>query len=534
MDNNNEEKKNVRPKPLVFIIMDGWGVNQDYPGNAISQANTPVIDKLISEYPSMTLRASGESVGLPWGEPGNSEVGHLSLGLGRIMYQDLPRINKAVSDNSFYHNETLLKAISHVKKYDSKLHFMGLASNGCVHSSVDHLYALLILAREHNLKNVFIHAILDGRDTPRDSGLNFIKGIERSIIETGVGRIATVSGRYYTMDRNSNWDRTQLAYDALTLGKGEFCSDVEATIRRGYDNKNYDEEFIPTVVIDGDQPVGKIEKNDALVFFNYRPDRARQITKAFVLPTFENFNRGKKQENLFFACFTEYEKNLPCEVVFDSPEVKNTLGECLASAGLRQLRISETEKYAHVTYFFNGGCEEKSDLEDHTLVPSPAVSKYDEQPEMSSAELTKRIIEAIDVGIYDFILVNFPNVDMVGHTGNIGAAIKGVEAVDKSVGEIVEKVLPLDGVVMIVADHGNADIMFNMQTGQIDKEHTTNPVPFIIVGREYAGRNFGWHNVVNSDLSLVQPQGILSDIAPTILKILKIDKPEEMTGVSLI
>jgi 2,3-bisphosphoglycerate-independent phosphoglycerate mutase len=530
---NNEEKKAARPKPLVFIIMDGWGINQDYPGNAISQANTPVLDKLISEYPSMTLRASGESVGLPWGEPGNSEVGHLSLGLGRIMYQDLPRINKAISDNTFYHNETLLKAIDHAKKYGSKLHLLGLASNGCVHSSVDHLYALLILAREHKLKDVFIHCILDGRDTPRDSGLNFLRGIERSIVECGVGKIATISGRYYAMDRNSNWDRTQLAYNALVKGEGAKCDNAEATVRKSYDNKDFDEEFIPTVVVENSQPVTKIEKNDAVVFFNYRPDRARQITKAFVLPAFENFDRGKKIDNLFFACFSEYEKNLPCEVVFKPLEVKNTLGECLSGAGLRQLRISETEKYAHVTYFFNGGNEEKSELEDHTLVPSPAVSSYDQKPEMSSVELTRRITEAIDVDIYDFILINFPNTDMVGHTGNIDAAIKATEAVDKSVGEIIEKVLSFDGVAMITADHGNADVMFNMQTGQIDKEHSTNPVPFIMVGNEYAGRNFGWQNVVNSDLSLVQPQGILSDIAPTILKVLRIDKPENMTGVSL-
>lgn len=527
------DKKINRPKPVVLIIMDGWGVNQDYPGNAISQAKTPVLDKLVGEYPSMTLRASGESVGLPWGESGNSEVGHLSLGLGRIMYQDLPRINKAVSDNSFYHNESLLKAVEHAKKYDSKIHFIGLTSNGCVHSSVDHLYALLVLAREHKLKDVFIHVILDGRDTPRDAGLNFVRGVERSMVECGVGKIATVSGRYYTMDRNSNWDRTQLAYDTLVRGEGETCKNPETAIKNSYENKIYDEDFIPTVVVENNQPVAKIEKNDAVVFFNYRPDRARQITKAFVLPTFENFDRGNKVENLYFACFTEYEKNLPCEIVFEPLEMRNTLGECLANEGLRQLRISETEKYAHVTYFFNGGSEEKSEFEDHTLIPSPAVSKYDLAPEMSSEELKKRILSAIEVDIYDFILVNFPNADMVGHTGNIDAAVIGVEAVDRCVGEIVDKVLLEDGVVMITADHGNADIMFNMQTGQIDKEHTTNPVPFVIVGKEYAGRNFGWQNVINSDLSLVQPQGILSDIAPTILKILKIDKPEEMTGVSL-
>lgn len=530
-----EKKQNLNiPKPLVLIVMDGWGINQDYPGNAVSCAKTPIFNKLVREYPSMTLRASGESVGLPWGEPGNSEVGHLSMGLGRIMYQELPRINKAISDNSFYQNEILLKAFKHAEKHNSKIHFMGLASNGYVHSSVDHLYALLVMAREQKVRKVFVHAFLDGRDTPRDSGLNFIRGIERSIEECGVGKIASVMGRYYAMDRNNNWDRTKLAYEALVKGKGEMAESALKFIRKKYDEKQYDEEFVPTVITEEDKPVGKIEKNDAVIFFNFRPDRARQISKAFVLPDFQEFERGDMIENLFFVSFTEYEKNLPCEVVFNPVEKNNSLGECLSKAGFKQLRISETEKYAHVTYFFNGGEEERRENEDHALVPSPMVSKYDQQPEMSSAELTERIIEAIEVDIYDFILVNFPNADMVGHTGNIEAAVKGIEAVDASVGKIVEKVLKHDGVVMLTADHGNADVMFNMQTGQIDKEHTSNPVPFILIGNQYVGRNFGWQDATEGDLSLVKPQGILSDIAPTILKIFNIEKPDDMTGESLI
>ncbi len=529
-----QETQTKRPKPVVLIVLDGWGVDQPYSGNAIALAKTPVIDELIRKYPSMTLRASGEAVGLPWGEAGNSEVGHLNLGLGRIVYQDLPRINKAISDNSFYKNKALIKAIEHVKKNNSKLHLLGLVSNGCVHASIDHLHALLVLARENNIKNVYIHAILDGRDTPYNSGINFVRSIERSLAEYGVGKIATISGRFYAMDRNNNWDRTAKAYFAMTEGKGNEADDPVKAIEESYKNKIYDEEFVPTVIKNQGKPVALVEDNDTLIFYNFRPDRARQITKAFVLPDFDKFNRPKFLKNLLFIAFTEYEKGLPVEIAFPPEEIKNTLGEVISEAGLKQLRIAETEKYAHVTYFFNGGRETKSPGEDHILVPSPALASYDLKPEMSAPEVTKKLLEAIESDKYDFILVNYANADMIGHTANIEAAIKAIEVIDKLVGMVVKEVLAKDGVVVITADHGNAENMFNMQTGTKDKEHTTNPVPFIVIGNEYEGKSFGWQDTPNGDLSLVQPQGILSDVAPTILKIMELPKPAEMTGRSLV
>ncbi len=523
-----------RPKPVVLVILDGWGVNRPYTGNAITQANTPIIDQLITEYPSMTLRASGEAVGLPWGENGNSEVGHMNMGLGRIVYQELPRINKEISDNTFYDNKVILGAIEHARKNNSKLHLMGVVSNGCVHASVDHLYALLLLAKEQNFDDVYIHAILDGRDVSYNSGINFIKGVERSISEYGVGEIASISGRFYAMDRNSNWDRTEKAYLAMTEGVGNMSDDPIEALTKSYDEQVYDEEFIPTVITRDGKPLAQVSDNDAMIFYNFRPDRARQITKTFVVDDFDGFARKKKINNLYFSCFREYERNLPVNVIFPSIELRDSIGEVVSRNELKQLRISETEKYAHVTYFFNGGDEDKMKGEDHILVPSPSVAGYDTKPKMSAPIVTDKLIEAINDDKYDLIIVNFPNADMVGHTGNISAAIEGIEFLDICVGRIVDSVLSKDGVVMITADHGNADVMFNMQTGQIDKEHTSNPVPFIIVGNEYRGRNFGWQDVASEDLSLLQPQGVLSDISPTILKVMNLEKPEAMTGVSLL
>ena len=532
MTNENTEIK--RPKPVVLVILDGWGISQPYTGNAITQADTPFINSLISEYPSITLLASGESVGLPWGEPGNSEVGHTNIGLGKILYQDLPRINKEISDNSFFQNKVLLEAVNHAKNNNSSLHLMGIVSNGCVHGSIDHLHALLVLAKEQKIKNVYIHAILDGRDVSFNSGMNFIKGIEKSIEEYKIGAIATVAGRYYTMDRNNNWDRIEKGYLAMTAGIGNKAESAVQAIEESYGNKIYDEEFVPTVIEKNGKPVAVIDDNDAIIFFNFRPDRARQITQAFTAEKIEKFNRQKLITNLYYACFTEYEKGLPVHIVFESDEVKNTLGDVVANAGLKQLRIAETEKYAHVTYFFNGGKEEKSSGEEHILIPSPQVSSYDQKPEMSAGEITDRLVKEIDANKHDMIIVNYANADMVGHTGNIIAAIKAIEFLDKCVSKVTKAILNKGGVLMITADHGNAEVMFNMQTGQIDKEHTTNPVPFILVGNEYRGKSVGWKNVAGSDLSLVQPQGILADIAPTMLKVLNIEKSEEMSGVSLI
>jgi len=532
MTENQSQTK--RPKPVVLLVLDGWGINQPYSGNAISLAKTPVFNKLVSVYPSMTLRASGEAVGLPWGEAGNSEVGHLNMGLGRILYQELPRINKAISDSTFYKNKALISACEHVKKNKSKLHLIGLVSNGCVHSSFEHLQALMVLMKEQKVDKVYIHVILDGRDTPYNSGINFVKDIERSIAEYSVGRIATICGRFYAMDRDNRWDRVEKAYLAIAEGIGNKSDNSIEAITKSYQKKIYDEEFIPTVITENNKPTALVEDGDGIIFFNYRSDRAREITKSFVLPGFNKFNRKKYLKNLHFVCFTEYEKNLPITVAFPPEILINAIGEVLSSNNLKQMRIAETEKYAHVTYFFNGGREEKSKDEDHMLVPSPHVASYDLKPEMSAMEVTDKILSAIEEEKYDFILVNFANTDMVGHTGNIQAAIKAIETVDKCLGKIEEKVLAKDGVIFITADHGNAEVMFNMQTGMIDKEHTSNPVPFIVAGKQFEGYRLGSQDAPGSDLSLVQPQGILSDIAPTILKIMGLPKPKEMTGRSLI
>jgi 2,3-bisphosphoglycerate-independent phosphoglycerate mutase len=527
-----DKKQQKRPKPVVLIVLDGWGVANPYTGNAISQANTANLKSYIAKYPSMTLVASGEGVGLPWGEAGNSEVGHLNLGLGRIIYQNLPRINRAIADRSFYKNKALLKAIDQVKNNKSKMHLVGLVSNGCVHASFEHLEALIALMTENKIDEFYIHAILDGRDTPFNAGLGFIKDLQKSLAGTK-GKIASISGRFYAMDRDSHWDRTAKSYDAMVLGLGSKNESAEQAIVESYEKKIYDEEFMPTVLTKNGEPITKVEDGDAVIFFNYRPDRARQLTKAFVLPGFEKFKRSKYL-NILFVAFTEYEKNLPMEIVFPSEPLKNTLGEVLSSAGLKQLRIAETEKYAHVTYFFNGGREIQSLNEDRVLVPSPRVSSYDLKPEMSAFDVTDKVIKAIEQNIYDFILINFANTDMVGHTGNLKATIKAVEMVDKCVGKVVNQVLGRGGVVFITADHGNAEGLFNMQTGTIDKEHSTNPVPLIIIGKEFEGKSLFLNDAPGGDLSLVQPQGMLSDVAPSILKVMNLEKPQEMTGRSLV
>ena len=527
-----EKKQKIRPKPVVLIVLDGWGIANPYIGNAISQASIPNIKNYLAKYPAMVLAAAGEAVGLPWGESGNSEVGHLNLGLGRVIYQNLPRINKAIADHSFYKNKVLLKAIEQVKRNNSKLHLVGLVSNGCVHSSIEHLQALIALITESQVNKFYVHAILDGRDTPFNSGLNFIKEVTASLTGTN-GKIASLSGRFYAMDRDNHWDRTAKSYEAMARGLGERQESAEQAIAASYEKKIYDEEFMPTVITKAGEPIAKIEDGDAVIFFNYRPDRARQLTKAFVLPGFEKFKRGQYL-NIFFATFTEYEKNLPMAIVFPPEVFKNTLGEVLSRAGLKQLRIAETEKYAHVTYFFNGGRETKSLGEEQILVSSPAVSSYDLKPEMSALEITDQVFKAIEQDGYDFILINFANSDMVGHSGNLSATIKAVEIVDKCVGKIVKAVLARGGLLFITADHGNAEGLFNMQTGMIDKEHSANPVPFLIIGQEYEGKSLSLPEAPGGDLSLVQPQGLLSDVAPTILKVMGLEKPPEMTGRSLI
>lgn len=517
-------------KKVVLVILDGWGVTEPSQGNAISLAKTPFFSKATSSYFATTLQASGLFVGLPWGECGNSEVGHLNLGAGKIIYQTLPLIDKAIVDGVFFKNEKLLKAIDHAKKNNSKLHLFGLVSSGGVHSSIEHLFALLKICQQKKFKNVFIHAILDGRDSPRDSALTFIKQLEQKIKELGVGKIASLSGRYYTMDRDNHWERIEKAYQAMVEGIGASASNVEEAISESYKKNIFDEEFEPTIIKEKNKPIALVENNDAVIFFNFRADRARQISEAFISPEIEKFNRPKKIENLFFVGMTEYEQGLPTEVAFSPDRSENPIANIISGQGLKQMHIAETEKYAHVTYFFNGGKEKPNQNEDWVLIPSPRISSYDKKPEMSAKEITEKVVLAINSEQYNFIVINFANADMVGHTGNIEATIKAVEFLDQMLLQIVEAALKKNNAVIITADHGNAEDLLKLKTGEIDKEHSSNPVPFILIGQEWEQTE----NQENLDLSLVQPVGVLADVAPTILKIMGIPQPKEMNGNSLI
>jgi 2,3-bisphosphoglycerate-independent phosphoglycerate mutase len=523
----------LKRRPVVLIVLDGWGVAPPSSGNAVTLAKTPVFNNLLTHYPSYTLQASGEAVGLPWGKMGNSEVGHLNLGAGKIVWQTLPKIDHSITDGSFFKNEIFLEAINFVKNKKSKLHLIGLVSNGNVHSSINHLYALLELIKEKKLENVFIHAILDGRDTPFNSGEVFIKELEKRLKKLNIGKIATLVGRYWAMDRDKHWERTEKAYLAITDGEAErYFKEPLKAISESYKEKNYDEEFKPTVIVDkNNRPIAKVSDNDAVIFFNFRPDRARQLTKAFVLEDFEYFKRRRKIENLFFVTLTEYEANLPVKVAFPPEKIENPLAKILSDLNLKQFHIAETEKYAHVTYFFNGGREKPFPNEDRVLIPSPKVTSYDQKPEMSAYEVTNKTIEAIEKNIYDFVIVNFANPDMVGHTGNLEAGKKAVEVVDECLGKILFSLLKINGCAIVTADHGNIEEMINLRTGEIDKEHSTNPVPFIIVSKEFELKN---PLTEVPDLSLTTPIGVLADVSPTILKLMGIPKPKEMTGVSLI
>ncbi|MBU1146287.1 2,3-bisphosphoglycerate-independent phosphoglycerate mutase [Patescibacteria group bacterium] len=523
-----------RPKPVVLAILDGWGIAPGGKGNAIFDAKTPNVDKLIATYPAMTLRASGDEVGLSWGEMGTSEVGHLNLGTGKIFYQTLPRINKAINDGSFFKKKVLLDAAAHVKKNKSSLHLMGLVSTGRVHTTIDHLYAILKFAKQQKIKNVYIHCFLDGRDTIYNSGVDFIKKLQEKIKESGVGKIATLSGRFYAMDRDNRWDRTEKAYRAIAEGKSdESFSDPIKAVEASYAKKVYDEEFVPIVILERKKPVATVSENDAIIFFNYRADRARQMTKAFTIENFDKFPRDNFFPKLFFATMTEYEAGLPVKVIFPPEKIKVCLAEVLSEAGLKQLHIAETEKYAHVTFFFNGMREEEFPGEDRIIVPSPHVASYAEKPEMSAKVITEKLIKVIMSRKYDFIVVNFANADMVGHTGKHKETVEAVETVDKCVGQIADVVLPMGGVMVLTADHGNAEEVFNLQTGEIDKEHSTNPVPFILAGRDLKDKE-AVAGGEEADLSLVSPVGVLADVAPTILKIMDIKQPEEMSGTPLI
>ncbi len=507
----------MNKKPYALIILDGYGVNERHEGNAIFAANTPNMDRYMQECPHSIVHASGMDVGLPEGQMGNSEVGHTNIGAGRIVYQELTRITKSISDGDFFENPVLLAAVENCKKNNSALHLMGLLSDGGVHSHNQHLYGLLKLAKEKGLTDVHVHCFLDGRDVPPSSGADFVEALVENIREIGVGDIATVMGRYYAMDRDNRWDRVEKAYNAMVLGEGNTCESAVTAVKESYNDGVTDEFVVPTVVVKDGKAVGKMQEKDSVVFFNFRPDRAREITRTIVDPDFNGFER-KYFEN-FYVCMTQYDASMPnVEVAFKPEALTNTFGEYISQKGLRQLRIAETEKYAHVTFFFNGGVETVCDGEDRALINSPKVATYDLQPEMSAYEVTEEAVKRIESGEYDVIVLNFANCDMVGHTGVIDAAVKAVEAVDECLGKVVDAIEKMGGVALITADHGNADQMIDYTDGGAFTAHTTNVVPLVLIGEEGA---------------TLKP-GRLADLAPTMLDLMGMDKPVEMTGESLL
>lgn len=509
-------------KPTVLMILDGYGENPRHDHNAIYEANTPVMDRLKKECPYVQGQASGHYVGLPDGQMGNSEVGHMNMGAGRIVYQDLTRITKAIEDGDFFENEELVMAVENAKKNNASLHLWGLLSDGGVHSHNTHLYALLELAKRHGLTNVYVHCFLDGRDTPPTSGVEYVQQLMDKMKEIGVGRIGVISGRYYAMDRDTNWDREEKAYLALTKGEGvDGGTDPIAALHKSYDEGVTDEFVVPTVMKNEDgTPVATVRDGDSVIFFNFRPDRAREITRAFCDPEFKGFAREKLLD-ITYVCFKDYDETIPNKyVAFKKETLKNTFGEWLASKGMTQARIAETEKYAHVTFFFNGGVEEPNPGEDRFLVPSPKVATYDLQPEMSAPKVCEKLCEAIRSGKYDVIIINFANPDMVGHTGVESAAIKAIEAVDECMGKAIDALLEVDGQMFITADHGNAEMMVDYETGEPWTAHTTNPVPFLLVNYDPA--------------YTLREGGALCDIVPTMIEMMGMEKPAEMTGESLL
>ncbi|MBR1701019.1 MAG: 2,3-bisphosphoglycerate-independent phosphoglycerate mutase [Lachnospiraceae bacterium] len=509
-------------KPVVLLILDGYGLNEKTEGNAVALANTPVMDSLMKDYPFVKGNASGMAVGLPEGQMGNSEVGHLNMGAGRIVYQELTRITKEIQDGTFFENEALLQAVENCKKNNSALHMMGLLSDGGVHSHNTHLYGLLELAKRNGLEKVYVHCFLDGRDTPPASGKEFAEALEAKMQEIGVGKIASVMGRYYAMDRDNNWDRIKRAYDALTLREGFTAASGPEGIQASYDKNETDEFVQPTVIDDG----AAITDGDSVIFFNFRPDRAREISRAFCDDDFKGFDR--KRKNIVYVCFNDYDPTIPNkEVAFKKVSVTNTFGEWLAAQGMRQARIAETEKYAHVTFFFNGGVEQPNEGEDRFLVNSPKyVPTYDKKPRMSAYTVCDKLSEAITKkdengeAYYDVIICNFANPDMVGHTGVIPAAVEAVEVIDKCVGEVVEFVKEVNGAMFICADHGNVEQLIDYETGEPFTAHTTNQVPFILVNYD-------------EDYTL-REGGCLADIIPTLIQIMGKEQPAEMTGKSLL
>ncbi len=509
----------MKNKLLTLIILDGFGINPREEGNAITAANKPNIDKLFKEYPNTIIKTSGMDVGLPSGQMGNSEVGHTNIGAGRIVYQELTRITKSIEDGDFFDKKEFLDAVENCKANNTKLHLFGLLSDGGVHSHNTHLYALVELAKRQGLKDVFVHCFFDGRDVPPDSAGGFVEELEAKLSEIGVGKIASVMGRYYAMDRDKRWDRVKLAYDVMVLGEGLNAESAMKAVANSYSKQEFDEFVKPTVILQNGKPTATIDANDSVVFFNFRPDRAREITRAFVDKDFDGFERAKGYFPLHFVCMTQYDATIEnVSVAFKPQSLANTFGEYISKQGLRQLRIAETEKYAHVTFFFNGGVEKVYEGEDRALIPSPKVATYDLKPEMSAIEVTDEVLNRINSKEYDVIILNYANPDMVGHTGILEAAKTAIETIDKCLGRVVPAILDQGGTVMITADHGNSEQMVDYDTGGPFTAHTTNPVPLLMIGQ--------------GDVKL--KEGRLADLAPTMLDIMGLKKPDEMTGESII
>jgi len=538
-------------KPVILIVLDGLGIAPPGPGNAVYLANPTNINTFLYTYPNTTLKASGEAVGLPFGEVGNTEVGHINLGAGRIVYQDLPRINMSIADGSFFRRPAFLDAIKHIEQTNGNLHLIGLVGQGSVHSEIDHLFALLHLAKEQKVRNVFIHVITDGRDSPPESSIESVNRLEEKTKELGIGRIASVMGRYYAMDRDRRWERIEKAYRCLTLGEAKQAASATDAINQSYAEKTTDEFILPTNIVKDNRAVSLIRKGDSVIFFNYRIDRPRELTKAFVLDDFEAqanlsasydpyeakyhkthliqstgvnppFNRGEKIKDLFFVTMTEYEKNLPVKVAFAQIMVDNPLGRIISDHQWPQLRLTESEKERFVTFYFNGQQENPFPQEERIIIPSPKVPTYDLKPEMAAYEITNSLVSKMKEKKFKFTLVNFPNPDMVGHTGNIQATILGIKAIDDCLGKIVVEALALDYTVLITADHGNAEQKINPQTGNISTEHTSSMVPFIAINNQMQGKFTRLRT------------GILADVAPTILALLGLSQPEAMTGRNLL
>ncbi|MBP3597044.1 MAG: 2,3-bisphosphoglycerate-independent phosphoglycerate mutase [Clostridia bacterium] len=504
-------------KTTMLMILDGYGVNEMPEGNAVKIANTPHLDEYLKKNPNTILHTSGIDVGLPEGQMGNSEVGHTNIGAGRIIYQDLAKITKSIEDGDFFSVPEFVNAIENCKTNNSKLHIIGLCSDGGVHSHIRHLYGLLELAKRKDFEDVYVHCFMDGRDTPPASGESYITELENKMLEKGIGKIASITGRFYAMDRDQRWERVKKAYDAIVKGEGEKATSATIAIEESYQKELFDEFVKPTVICNTNgEPLATIGENDSVIFINFRPDRAREITRAIVDPDFNGFERNYFKT--YFVCMTPYDETMPnVEIAFRKEEIRNTIGEIVSKNGLKQLRIAETEKYAHVTFFFNGGEEKQYEGEDRILVPSPKVETYDMKPEMSAYEVTDKVVEAIESEKYDMIILNYANPDMVGHTGSLEAAVKALEAIDVCVDKVVKAINKIGGTLLITADHGNSEQMVDQKTGEPYTAHTTNPVPLALIG-------------LNKKLK----EGRLADLAPTMLEIMGIEKPSEMTGESLL